>query len=176
MRRTFAQTVVRSKWVWFASIPLALGLMFMCAAAYLQWSTLNFRNHARAIEGRVVRTWQSRSYSTSFRNGNPTSYMAAYKFELDPGGTFRGTDDIGYWGWQRLKPGDRLTVYYLPTAPRRNGLSRPWFSFIALVFGALASMLLFVGCVGVYCVVGDLRKAYIARRPAARHSASPARF
>jgi hypothetical protein len=161
-RLTLAETAARSKWLWITAIPLVLGLVFLSAAAFLQWSTMTFRKRAQTIEGRSVRMWRSTSYSTSFRHGATTSYMVAYEFDLPLDGTVRGSDDIGYWDWQ-LKPGGRVTIYYLPSAPARNGLSRPWLSGIGLIFAVLGSMLLFVGCVGEYCVVSDLRKADIAK-------------
>lgn len=138
-------------------VPLALALMglgvipFGVAAVR---SELRFGDEGVTAQGQVTNVRRERSTDEDDSDGY--DYYVDYRFVDSSQGEHRGTSSISMDDYRSLKPGDPVTVTYLPSDPGefRLGVPSPQLLIPALVLG-LGGLL---ASVGFLTFVVELRK------------------
>jgi hypothetical protein len=147
-------------WIWFGSIWLAVGLMFLVIGGGIGWSrsTLDARldQEGMSVEGVVL----AKEIVTS--DDRSERYRATFRFSDAHGVAVRGTADLSADAWDALVERGPIGVVFLPdrsSTYRVAGESRAD-AVLALVFPLVGAVLAAVGGL----IVGNALRARGTRR------------
>jgi hypothetical protein len=158
--------------IWVAAPFVLIGVSLLASGSRLFWLEWQYHTRAVRIHGTVLNKWRSSSRSGSFGGttgigsgptGSAVSNMIRYKYRSAQGEDWEDEDSIGSSYWERLHPGDSLTVFYLPKLPHHSRLYMGVRAFMPAILFLLGGMFTFMGGIVEFFLVGELWKKYTKR-------------
>ena len=154
----------RTFFLWFGAFFTAIGLIFVYVGIQDADRERAYQEEGRTVEAVVV----DKTIKRASREGNNrTRYEIAYRFAAPDGRAVEGLDQVEVEEWERLAPGSRFKVTYLPGAPET---SRAAGSGDATAAHLLASGLIVNTAFTHFLVPGEFARLFDAhRRATSRH-------
>lgn len=141
------------------------------------WLDWQYHSVARKTDGTVLKKWKSAGSSISYGSTGTSrsfgakgagvnvslgsNYTIRYQYRTALGVMREDEDDVSRSDWERVQPGDVLSVFYLPKLPHHSRLSTGMRPLLPLTLFLLGAPMTFLGTLGEFFIVGDLRKKYL---------------
>jgi hypothetical protein len=160
-QRSFPETVIHYKPMWFVVMFTALGLMVLALGAANLW--FGWQYHiSKPIRGAVLQTKRLRCRNCS----GGYNVRIEYEYRTALGAVWTGADYMSHSYGDRFRPGDSIDVYFVRKFPSHSQLSNEMELFFPGILLLLGLVFTFVSLVGVYCIGSDLRREYLkAKHP-----------
>ncbi|HUG74444.1 MAG TPA: DUF3592 domain-containing protein [Acidimicrobiia bacterium] len=114
---SFMGLAIRSFWLLFGGVFLAVGLVFLLVGVPLMLGEQRFDAEAQAADGTVL-TKTIRRANTD--DGESTEYRVTYRFTTTDGRTIQDSDGIGVEAWETLTEQGPIAIEYLASDPETN--------------------------------------------------------
>lgn len=166
-RRSFFQTVVRSRWPWFCLIFVVPGLVLLTVSILMFQTEWQYRKNSQLAQGIVLRKYRSadRGTGATGTGGTVVSYWVEYEYEPFLGPRRQDRDTVGPGYWETLDRGRPVRVYYLPNRPGHSRLSRGMRVAGPSIFLIVGAMFTLMGGMAEFFVLADLWHKFWKKHP-----------
>ena len=131
----------------FGGIFLVCGLPFLVIGLSLFVSDWRFAQEAQATTGLVLtRDIRTTTSGSGSRRTRTRHYEVNYRFVVD-GTTYEGEDELSRAGWLGLREREPVEVFYRPSRPSSNALTRSGDWALKIIFTLLGGVFSGVGAI-----------------------------
>ena len=172
-RRNFLARLIRNRFVWICMPFVIGGGTCLAVSLRLFWLDLQYNNDSRKTQGIIVEKLQRSSGRGSIGgttsmgsgpSGSVVTYVLRYQYRTITGDTTKDEDNVNRSYWEKSRPEDFITVYYLPKV---HGHSRLWTGMrpsVYVILFLIGAPMTFMGLLVEFLIVKEIQTKRMRRR------------
>ena len=183
-RRSFLQKLIRNGGVWVGLSFAIPGGSCLAASLRLLWLDYQYHAHSRMTQGVILEKLRGSSGGGSIggttgmgsgSTGAHTIYMLRYQYRTRTGDITEDQDDVNSSYWEKARPGNPITVYYLPKVPGHSRLWSGMRPFLYVILFLVGAPMTFMGLVVEFLIIREIQTKRAKKHAVSGAAPHPAR-